>query len=112
MRAESQTKDHYAPGRKLRGLHRVAGLVCAPLLVVTSICGGLLLLRKTGLYERKGAFRETIQSLHSYELLLPYVGLIACGLMLTVTITGLLLVRRGRRQQSMSERPADQCRAA
>ncbi|MDY0002787.1 MAG: hypothetical protein RBU30_15930 [Polyangia bacterium] len=97
MGAEHQTREHHAPGRKLRRLHRIAGLVCAPMLIITSVCGALLLLRKTGLYERKGAFREAIQSLHSYELLLPYVGLIACALMLTVTITGLLLVLRGRR---------------
>jgi uncharacterized iron-regulated membrane protein len=104
MGAEHQTREHHASSRKLRALHRIVGLVCAPLLITTSVCGALLLLRKTGLYERKGAFREVIQSLHSYELILPYVGLIACGLMLIVTITGLLLVLGARRQQSTSKR--------
>ncbi|MDY0061316.1 MAG: hypothetical protein RBU45_16015 [Myxococcota bacterium] len=100
MEAEIQKKERRLPGRKLRRLHRIVGLICTPMMLITSICGAILLLRKSGLYERKGDYRNAIQSLHCYELILPYVGIIACGLMSFVAITGVLLALRQRRSRS------------
>jgi uncharacterized iron-regulated membrane protein len=74
--------------REWRKWHGWIGLLSAVPTLITAVCGGLLLFRKVGLYERRGAFRDAIQGLHSYEILLPYVGLIAVLLMIATTITG------------------------
>jgi hypothetical protein len=74
-------------------------LLSAPFLIISATGGGALLLRKTGLYERKGAFREAVQRLHSHEAIMPYIGLAAVALMLLAAITGVILfcqTRRGR----------------
>lgn len=75
----------------LRKVHRVVGLLSAPFIIISSLGGGILLLRKTGLYERKGAFREMIQGIHHYEVIMPYMGLAAVGFMLLASITGIVL---------------------
>lgn len=77
---------------KLRLVHRVLGLIAAPLMIVTAICGLLLLYRKTGLYERAGEFRETVEHLHNYEIVAPYVGTLAAVLMIAMACTGLALM--------------------
>jgi len=87
---------------KLRLAHRVLGLIAAPVMIVTAICGMLLLYRTTGLYERAGEFRETIEHLHNFEIIAPYVGTLAALLMIAMACTGLALmlqvyVRRHRR---------------
>ena len=41
--------------RALRRVHAIAGLASAPFTIISGVCGGLLLLRKTGPYERRGA---------------------------------------------------------
>jgi len=99
LTGKSQPTRATTSTKGLRALHRAIGITCAPLLILTALCGGLLLLRKTGLYERKGGFRELIQSLHCYELLLPYVGLLACTLMVLVAVTGVVLFLRTRPRQ-------------
>ena len=76
---------------KLRFAHRVLGLISAPVMIVTAICGMLLLYRKTGLYERAGEFRETVEHLHNYEIVAPYVGTIAAVLMIAMACTGMAL---------------------
>jgi uncharacterized iron-regulated membrane protein len=55
------------------------------------VCGGSLLLRKSDLYERRGPFRDTIQALHSYEILLSHAGLIAAVFMILAVVTGAAL---------------------
>ena len=89
-----------AGGSRLRAFHRVVSLLIAPFIIVSAAGGGMLFLRKTGLYERKGAFREAIQHIHSYEAILPYVGLIAVVLMLLAAITGTVLFVQVRRRRS------------
>lgn len=90
----SSAASHRLPWRKW---HRITALASAPFTLISAVCGGLLLFRKTGLYERRGPFRETIQRLHSFEIILPYVGVIAVALMILATVTGLVLYFRGRR---------------
>jgi len=70
-------------------------------MLITAVCGGLLLFRKVGLYERRGPFRDAIQALHSYEILLPYVGLAAVALMILTTVTGVVLYCRTRRRREI-----------
>lgn len=87
---------------KLRLVHRVLGLIAAPVMIITAVCGILLLYRKTGLYERAGEFRQTVQHLHNYEVVAPYVGTLAALLMIAMACTGLalmlqLFVRRHKR---------------
>jgi uncharacterized iron-regulated membrane protein len=84
--------------RAWRKWHGWIGLIGAAPTLITAVCGGLLLLRKTGLYERRGAFRDAIQALHSYEILLPYVGLIAVVLMIATAITGVVVFVQMRRR--------------
>jgi len=67
-------------------------------MLITAACGGLLLLRTVGLYERRGKFREAIQQLHSYEILLPYVGLVAVALIILTAVTGVVLYLRTHRR--------------
>ena len=74
-----------------RQWHTFIGLSSSPFILISAICGGLLLFRKTGLYERRGAFRETIQRLHSYEILLTYEGVVAVVLMILTAVTGVVL---------------------
>ena len=85
--------------RSWRQWHGLIGLLSAPFVLVTAVCGGLLLLRKTGLYERRGPFRDTIQQLHSYEILLPYVGLVAVVLMILAAVTGIVLCCQTHRRR-------------
>ena len=77
---------------RLRLVHRVLGLIAAPVMIVTAICGILLLYRKTGLYERAGEFRQTVVYLHNYEIIAPYVGTLAALLMIAMACTGLALM--------------------
>ena len=86
---------------KLRIVHRTMGLIAAPLMIVTAVCGLLLLYRKTGLYEREGEFRESIEHLHNYEIVAPYVGTLLSVLMIAVAVTGvaILLQVRARRRK-------------
>lgn len=76
---------------KLRIVHRVMGLIAAPLFVITAVCGIILLYRKTGLYERNGEFRQSIQHLHNFEIVAPYIGTLVAGLMLAMAVTGVVL---------------------
>jgi uncharacterized iron-regulated membrane protein len=87
---------------RLRIVHRVLGLIAAPVMIVTATCGMLLLYRKTGLYELDGEFHQTVEHLHNYEIIAPYVGTPAALLMIAMACTGLALmlqvyVRRHRR---------------
>ncbi len=88
-----------SPGRSWRQWHGLIGLLSAPFILITAACGGLLLLRKIGVYERQGPFRNAIQRLHSYEILLPYVGLIAAVLMILAAVTGLVLYYQMHRRR-------------
>jgi uncharacterized iron-regulated membrane protein len=96
--AHQTTSPAASRGLAWRKWHKITSLLSAPFTLISAVCGGLLLFRKTGLYERRGPFRETIQRLHSYEILLPYVGIIAVLLMILATTTGLILYLQGRRR--------------
>jgi uncharacterized iron-regulated membrane protein len=85
--------------RSWRRWHGLIGLASAPFTLITAVCGGLLLIRKIGLYERRGAFRDTIQQLHSYEILLPYVGLVTVMLMILTAVTGVVLYCQTHRRR-------------
>ncbi|HNY77596.1 MAG: hypothetical protein RBS72_04390 [Sedimentisphaerales bacterium] len=88
-----------ASRRGWRKWHGWIGLLSAVPMLITAVCGGLLLFRKVGLYERRGPFRDAIQALHSYEILLPYVGLVAVLLMIATTITGAVVFVQMRRRR-------------
>lgn len=85
--------------RTWRKWHGWIGLIGAAPTLITAVCGGLLLFRKVGLYERRGPFRDAIQALHSYEILLPYVGAVAVLLMIATTITGVVVFVQMRRRR-------------
>ena len=84
--------------RGWRKWHGWIGLLSAVPTLITAVCGGLLLFRKVGLYERRGPFRDAIQKLHSFEILLPYIGAIAVLLMIAATVTGVVVFVHTRRR--------------
>lgn len=95
----NQANATTASSRRLwRKWHGWIGLVGAVPTLITAVCGGLLLFRKVGLYERRGPFRDAIQALHSYEILLPYVGVVAVLLMIATAITGAVVFVQMRRR--------------
>ena len=90
----------------MRKCHRALGLCLSPAFALWAVCGGLLLLRKTGLYERRGGFRDAIQHLHDLEIIAPYVGLVpAVGLLIVVVTGWLLWVQAHRRTRTRVHSP-------
>lgn len=74
---------------KLRKLHRIVAITLSPLLLLLSITGCLLLFRKTALYEKET--KEFLVSLHTWELIAPYIGLFLGLGVLFLTISGIIL---------------------
>ena len=74
---------------KIRKLHRRCALFFAPLFVLASGSGALLLFRKTGIYGKET--KEFLVSLHTWEIIAPYLGLISGLGLLTMTVTGMIL---------------------
>ncbi len=88
----------------LRTLHRVVGLLTAPLMVITAFGGTVLLFRRTGWYERRGDFRGVIQDLHNYEIIASYIGAVAAVMMVVVAATGVALFVQIRRRKRKARR--------
>ena len=72
-----------------RKVHRWAGVVLAPLLIVTGLTGGVLLFRRAGWYGLDA--QHAMTDLHNYEIIGDYVGLIAALGLIFMAGTGLLL---------------------
>lgn len=74
---------------KLRKLHRMVAIVMAPFLLLLALTGSSLFFRKAGLYEKE--IKEFLVSLHTWEIVAPYVGLfVGLGLIFLV-ISGTIL---------------------
>lgn len=74
---------------KLRKLHRMVAIVMAPFLLLLALTGSSLFFRKAGLYEKE--IKEFLVSLHTWEIVAPYVGLfVGLGLFFLV-ISGTIL---------------------
>jgi len=73
----------------LRRVHRSAGLIAAPLFLLTAVGAAVLLLRKTGTFPRE--FVHTMEKLHNLEIIGPYIGFITILTMLFLAVTGIII---------------------
>lgn len=74
---------------KLRKIHRVVAITLSPFLLLLAVTGCLLFFRKTGIYSKE--LKELFISIHTWEIIAPYIGL-ALGLgILFLVISGIIL---------------------
>ncbi|WP_339137488.1 MAG: hypothetical protein WGN25_05430 [Candidatus Electrothrix sp. GW3-4] len=74
---------------KIRKLHRITAISFAPFFILIAASGCILLFRKAGLYPK--AVKELVVSLHTWEIIVPYIGgIVGLGL-LTVVLTGIII---------------------
>lgn len=74
---------------KLRKIHRLVAITLSPFLLLLSLSGCFLLFRKTALYNKE--IKDLLISLHTWEVIAPYIG-ITLGLgLLFLVISGIVL---------------------
>jgi uncharacterized iron-regulated membrane protein len=79
---------------KLRKLHRLVAIALAPFLLLLASTGCLLFFRKAGIYSKE--IKELLVAVHTWEIVLPYVGLfLGLGLFFLV-ISGIILFFKPR----------------
>lgn len=74
---------------KLRKLHRIVAISIAPFLLLLVITGSSLFFRKSGLYEKE--VKEFLVSLHTWEIIAPYIGLFLGAGLLFLIVSGAIL---------------------
>ena len=74
---------------KIRKLHRISAIIFAPFFLLFALSGSALLFRKAGLYPKET--KEFLVSVHTWEALAPYIGIIGALGLLTVLITGVII---------------------
>jgi len=74
---------------KIRKIHRTLAIVYSPLFVILAISGSILLFRKTEIYGKDT--KSFLVSLHTWELLASYIGLVVGLGLLVISITGIIL---------------------
>ena len=74
---------------KLRKLHRIVAIILAPFLLLLALTGSSLFFRKTGIYEKE--IKEFLVSIHTWEIVAPYIGLFVGVGLLFLIISGTIL---------------------
>lgn len=74
---------------KLRKLHRIVAITMSPFLLFLALTGCLLFFRKSGFYDKE--IKELLVSLHTWEIIAPYVGLFMGVGLLFLVISGMVL---------------------
>jgi uncharacterized iron-regulated membrane protein len=74
---------------KIRKLHRITAITFAPFSILLAVSGTALLFRKSGIYSKD--VKEFFVSVHTWEIIAPYIGMIAGLGLLTVAITGIII---------------------
>ena len=74
---------------KIRKLHRIVAITFSPFLLFLSVTGIILLFRKTDLYPK--STKSMLVSLHTWEIIMPYIGMIMGLALIFITITGMIL---------------------
>lgn len=74
---------------KIRKLHRIIAITFSPFILMVSLSGMFLLFRKTGLYSKDT--KSLFISLHTWEIIAPYVGIILALGLIIITITGMII---------------------
>lgn len=79
---------------KLRKLHRIVAITLSPFLLLLACTGCLLFFRQSGIYEKE--VKALLLDLHTWEILLPYIGLILGFGLLFLVISGIILFFKPR----------------
>lgn len=74
---------------KLRKLHRFVAIAFSPFLLLLAITGCLLFFRKTGIYSKE--IKKLIVEIHTWEIVLPYIGLALSLALMFLTVSGIIL---------------------
>ena len=74
---------------KIRKLHRMTAITFSPFLILFALSGSTMLFRKTGIYSKE--IKKVIESVHTWEIIAPYIGIIGGLGLLTVAITGIII---------------------
>jgi len=74
---------------KLRKLHRIVAITFSPVLLILAISGCLLFFRKAGIYDKE--IKEWLVTIHTWEIVLPYIGLVLGLGFLFILISGIIL---------------------
>ena len=74
---------------KLRKLHRIVAIVLAPFLLLLALTGSSLFFRKSGIYEKE--IKEFLVSIHTWEIVAPYVGIFLGIGLLFLVVSGTIL---------------------
>lgn len=77
---------------KLRKLHRVVAITFAPFLLLLAATGCLLFFRKAGIYSKE--IKELLVAIHTWEIIVPYIGLFLGAGFLFITVSGIILFFR------------------
>lgn len=74
---------------KLRKLHRKVAIFLSPFFLLSAVTGAFLLFRKAGVYGKE--VKHFLVSIHTWEIVMPYIGFIMVFGLLFVTISGVIL---------------------
>ncbi|HJO93055.1 MAG TPA: hypothetical protein QF753_06625 [Victivallales bacterium] len=73
----------------IRKLHRTCAIIFSPLFLILAITGCALLFRKTQLYSKDT--KSFLVSIHTWEIIAPYIGLIFGIGFIVIIVTGILI---------------------
>jgi uncharacterized iron-regulated membrane protein len=79
---------------KLRKIHRLVAITLSPFLLLLAVTGCLLFFRKAGIYSKE--IKELFVSIHTWEIVLPYIGLVFGIGLLFIVISGIILFFKPR----------------
>jgi uncharacterized iron-regulated membrane protein len=74
---------------KLRKIHRIVAITLSPFLLLLAVTGCLLFFRKAGIYSKE--IKKLLVSIHTWEIIVPYIGLILSLALLFIVISGIIL---------------------
>jgi len=74
---------------KIRKLHRITAITFAPFFILFALSGIALLFRKADVYSKD--IKSLLVSIHTWEAIAPYIGIIGGLGLLTVVITGIII---------------------
>ncbi|MCI5137038.1 MAG: hypothetical protein D3922_01175, partial [Candidatus Electrothrix sp. AR1] len=57
--------------------------------ILFALSGSAMLFRKAGIYSKE--IKKVIESVHTWEIIAPYIGIIGGLGLLTVTVTGIII---------------------
>ncbi|MFC1679881.1 hypothetical protein ACFL2T_06695 [Elusimicrobiota bacterium] len=77
---------------KIRQIHRICASILSPLFLISAVSGCVLLFRKTGLYGKEA--KSFLVSLHTWEVIAPYVGIVVGLGLMVMTVTGMIVYFR------------------